>query len=171
MRMVGGKKEPEPGIDPSHSVTAPCVSWRGCEGWMLFLPGVSLSTFSRGPCSQCFTFRAKSKFLLTRGLCGPAWYRLPGLLACCTKLHHCLASLFIPQTLQFTFMALQHSAQLVFSREHSPESRLSHWFLGKILSVWEPFLTFLVSVRYMVIATVYCTQRTHRRHFHVTLSS
>lgn len=100
MRMVGGKKEPEPGIDPSRSVTAPCVSWRGSEGWMLFLSGVSLSTFSRGPCSQCFTFRAKSKFLLTRGLCSPAWYRLPGLLAPCTKLHHCLASLFIPQTLQ-----------------------------------------------------------------------
>lgn len=67
-------------------------------------------------------------------------------------------------------MALQHSAQLVFSREHSPDSRLSHWFLGKIVSVWESFLTFLVSVRHMVIATVYYTQRTHRRHFHVTLS-
>ena len=34
------------------------------------------------------------------GLCSPAWYRLPGLLAHCTKLHHCLACLFIPQTLQ-----------------------------------------------------------------------
>lgn len=30
-------------------------------------------------------------------LCG---YCLPGLLARCTKHHHCLASLFIPQTLQ-----------------------------------------------------------------------
>ena len=74
-------------------------------GWelflrVLFLPGVSLSTFSREACSQCFTFRAKSKFLLTCGLCSPAWYRLPGLLAHCTKLHHCLACLFIPQTLQ-----------------------------------------------------------------------
>lgn len=68
-------------------------------------------------------------------------------------------------------MALQHSVQLVFSLEHFPESRLSHWFLGKILSVWEPFLTFLVSVRYMVTTTVYNTLRTHRRHFHVTSSS
>lgn len=166
MRMVGGKKEPEPGLLTFISVTAPCVSWEGSRGWMLVPAWCLLSTFSRDPVHSALLLRTKSKFLLTRGLCGPAWYRLPGLLARCTKLHHCLASLFIHKLCRFTFMALQHSAQLVFSRALSREQTFT-LVSGKDTECLGAILDILGICEIYGHSYCLCTlcKRTHRRHF------